>query len=106
MAIEERAKPSGIPKLQWPMAAGLCFEAVARELVRTYWDFHSGSDFKGCRQDLAVRIPVELKTIARFEPDIDRRHEILPGFEHAVRVRVAKIFVLKKLLADPAEWPG
>ena len=50
-----------------------------------------------------MRVPIELEAIAGFEPDIDRRHEIFPGFEYALRVGIADVFVFKELLANPAE---
>ena len=50
-----------------------------------------------------MRVPVELKTVAGLKPDIDRSHEIFPGFEYALRVGVAEVFVFKELLANPAE---
>src|SRR6266700_6555015 len=104
VAIVERAEPSGISKLQWTVTAGLRFETVPRELVRAWRDDNSGSDGKGCQQDFAVRVPVELEAIAGLEPDIDRCHEIFPGFEYALRVGVADVFVFKELLANPVEW--
>ncbi len=85
------------------MTAGLRFEAVTRELVRAWRYAYSGSDGKGCQQDLAVRVPVELKAIAGLEPDIDWCHEIFPGFEYSLRVCIADVFVFKELLANPTE---
>ena len=63
MAIEERAEPSGSSKLQWPVTAGLRFQAIAGELVRADRDRYSRGDFKGRQQNLAMGVPVELKTI-------------------------------------------
>ena len=103
VAIVERAEPSGISKLQWTVTAGLRFETVPRELVRAWRDDNSGSDGKRCQQDFAVRVPVELEAIASLEPDIDWCHEIFPGFEYALGIGVANVFVLKELLANPAE---
>src|SRR6476646_8511684 len=85
------------------MTAGLRFEAITRELVRAWRDDYSGSDCKRYQQDLAVRVPVELEAIAGLEPDIDRCHEIFPGFKYALGIGVANVFVLKELLANPAE---
>ena len=82
------------------------FDAVPRELVRAWRDDYSGGDIEGGQQDLAVRVPIELETVAGFEPHIDRRHEIFPGLEHALRIRVAKVFIFEKLLANPTEWTG
>src|SRR6266540_1936584 len=50
-----------------------------------------------------MRVPIELEAIAGLEPDIDGRHEIFPGFEHALRIGMADVFILKELLANPAK---
>ena len=50
-----------------------------------------------------MRVPIELEAIAGLEPDIDWCHEIFPGFEYALRVGIANVFILKELLANPAE---
>src|SRR5207302_4753537 len=71
--------------------------------VRTWRDDASGSDCKRSEQDFTMRVPVELEAIAGLEPDIDRCHEIFPGFEYALGVGIANVFVLKELLANPAE---
>ena len=52
-----------------------------------------------------MRVPIELEAIAGLEPDIDWRHEIFPGFEFALGIGVANVFVLKELLSNPAERP-
>src|SRR5438034_8223879 len=106
MTVEKCSEPRCSSKLQWPVAAGLRFEAVPRELVRTWRDDYSGSDIKGGQQDLAMRVPIELKTVTGFESHINRRHEIFPRLERALRIRVAKVFVFEKLLANPTERTG
>src|SRR5205085_2510365 len=103
VAIVERAEPCGISKLQRSVTAGLRFETVTSELVRAWRKDDSGSDCKRSQQDLAMRVPVELEAIAGLEPDIDRCHEIFPGFEYALRVGIADALVFKELLANPAE---
>ena len=50
-----------------------------------------------------MRVPIEFEAIAGLEPDIDWCHEIFPGFEYALRVGIADVFVFKELLANPAE---
>src|SRR5438552_8737341 len=50
-----------------------------------------------------MRVPIELEAITGLEPDIDWCHEIFPGFEYALRVGIANVFILKELLANPAK---
>src|ERR1700750_537086 len=85
------------------MTTGLCLEAITRELVGAWRNHDSGSDCERSEQDFTMRVPVELEAIAGLEPDIDRCHEIFPGFEYALGVGIANVFVFKELLANPAE---
>src|SRR5437016_2460451 len=106
MTVKESPEPSCRSKLQWPVTTRLRFQSVSRELVRARRDDYSGRDVKGRQKDLAVRVPIELKTVTGFEPQIDRRHEVFPRLEHSLWIGVAKVLVLEKLLANPTEWTG
>jgi hypothetical protein len=85
------------------MFAGLRFQAPASEIVRTRRNHHTWGDFEGPEEGLPVWVPVEFKTVARFEADVYRRHEILPRFHNPPRVRVAGVLVFQEFLPYPFE---
>src|SRR6266567_1218591 len=103
MAVEKCTEPGRRSELQRPVLTGLCFEPPAREVVGTRRNHYTGGDLERHDQRLAVGIPVELKTVARLETNVDRRHEIFPGFHDSFRVRIAHVVVLEEFLAYPRE---
>src|SRR6267142_3323122 len=103
--VEEGSEPGGSSKLQRTVLARLRFQAPASEVIGAGRDHHAWSNLKRCHQRFSVRIPVELETIPRFEAQIDRRHEIFPGFDDAFGVRIAHVVVLEEFLPYPAERP-
>src|SRR5690349_17802682 len=103
MSVEECAEPSRRSELQGPVFTGLCFEAPAREVVGTRRNHYSPSHLERRYERLSVRIPVEFEAVARFETDVDRRHEIVPAFHNSPRVRVTLVAVLEEFLPCPTE---
>src|SRR6266404_3817477 len=103
--VEKGSEPGRRPKLQRTVLAGLRFEAPASEVIGAGRNHHTASDLKPYHQRFSVGIPVELETVPRFEAQIDRRHEIFPGFDDALRVRIAHVVVLEEFLPYPVERP-
>src|SRR6266404_6435889 len=103
--VEEGAEPGRRSKLQRPVLAALRLEAPASEVIGAGGNHHTRSDFERYHQRFSVGIPVELETVAGFETQIDRCHEILPGFDDAFGVRIAHVVVLEEFLPYPAERP-
>src|SRR6267142_3432967 len=103
--VEEGSEPSGSSKLQWPVLARLRFEAPAREVIGARRNDYAADDLKRYHQRFSVGIPVELETVPRFEAQIDGGHEIFPGFDDSLRVRIAHVVVLEEFLPYPAERP-
>src|SRR5438132_11671766 len=103
MTVVEGPEPGCRSELQGSMLAGLRFQAPASEIVRTRRNHHTWGDFEGGEEGLGVWVPVEFKTVARFEADVKRCHKILPRFHNPPRVRVAGVLVLKEFLQYPSE---
>src|SRR6267142_3210971 len=103
--VEEGPEPGGGSKLQRTVLAGLRFEAPASEVIGAGRNHHTASDLKRYHQSFSVGIPVELETVPGFGAKIDRSDEIFPGFDDALRVRIAHVVVLEEFLPYPAERP-
>src|SRR6266568_8586483 len=85
------------------MLAGLCFQTPTSEIIRTWRYEYPWRNFKRHKQSLAMRVPVELEAVARFEPQVDRSHKVRPGLYDSFRVRIAHVIILEEFLAYPAE---
>src|SRR6266404_3741254 len=105
MAVEEGSEPGCRSKLQRPVLAALRLEAPASEVIGAGRNHHAASDLERYQQRFSMGIPVKLEPVSRFEAQIDRRHEIFPGFDDALGVRIAHVVVLEEFLSYPAERP-
>src|SRR5438270_13629251 len=103
MAVVELAEPCRCTKLKRTMAARLDLGSPTRERVIAHRNDHAGRDFKGRKHRFAMRVPVELEAIARFETHVDGSHEVFPCFQNPTRIGNSEILILKEFLADPAK---
>src|SRR6202040_3073375 len=98
MPVEESPEPGGSSKLQRSVFARLRFEAPTSKVIGAGRNYHARSDLERHHQRFSVGIPVELETVPRFEAQIDRSHEIFPGFDDALGVRIGHGVVLEEFL--------
>src|SRR5260370_27146139 len=103
MAVEEGAEPRRGAKLQGPMAACLRFEPPASEVIRAGRYDYTGSNLEGSKQGFAMRVPVELETVSRFQTHVDGCHEVGPGLDDSFRVGITYVTIFQELLSYPAK---
>src|SRR5580700_498234 len=74
----EGSEPRRGSKLQGAMLACLRLQSPPREIISTRRNHYSWRNLERHKQSLAVWVPVEFKTIAGFEADVNWSHEIFP----------------------------